>query len=103
MFIILLLHLIILDLYWPVTANKWAAWLTIYKKSPGWFIYCESVMMNVSKYHQPEHVSEAERCDAQLNIPLCVCAHMAKANAPLMIRSRSPLNQIPLRSHSHII
>ncbi len=38
---------------------------------------------------QPEHVSEAER----FNIPLCVCAPL-KANAPLMIRSRSPVNRI---------
>ncbi len=44
---------------------------------------------------QPEHVSEAER----FNIPLCVCAF---ANAPLMFRSRLPVNQILLRSRSHI-
>ncbi len=53
-----------------------------------------------------EHVSEAEKCDAQLNIPF-VGVHSsqsltAKANAPLMFRSRSPVNQIPLRSRSDI-
>ncbi len=51
---------------------------------------------------QPEHVSEAER----FNIPLCVCAlaqsFTAKANAPLMIRSDSPVNRIPLKSPAHI-
>ncbi len=40
---------------------------------------------------QPEHVSEAD-----------VQSFMAKANAPLMIRSRSPVNRIPLRSRAHI-
>ncbi len=52
---------------------------------------------------QPEHVSESE----QFNIPLCVCVRSAqsftaKANAPLMFRSRSPVNRIPLRSRAHI-
>ncbi len=40
---------------------------------------------------QPEHVSEAD-----------VQSFTAKANAPLMIRSRSPVNRIPLRSRAHI-
>ncbi len=48
---------------------------------------------------QPEHVSEA--------IFRSVCVRSAqsftaKANAPLMIRSRSPVNRIPLRSRAHI-
>ncbi len=50
---------------------------------------------------QPEHVSEAER----LNIPLCVRSAQsftAKANALLMIRSRSPVNRILLKSRTHI-
>ncbi len=42
---------------------------------------------------QPEHVSEAER----FNIPLCVCALRSVAHgqskAPLMFRSRSPVNR----------
>jgi len=47
---------------------------------------------------QPEHVSEAT---------LCVCVRSAqsftaKANAPLMIRSRSPVDRIPLKSRAHI-
>ncbi len=48
-------------------------------------------------------MSEAERCDAQLNVPLCVRRSAqslaAKANAPLMFRSCSPVNQIPLRHY----
>ncbi len=53
-----------------------------------------------------EHVSEAERCDAQLDIPLCrralrsIQSLPAKANGPLMFCS--PVNQIPLGSHSDI-
>ncbi len=52
---------------------------------------------------QPEHVSKSER----FNIPLCVCVRTAqsftaKTNAPLMFRSRSPVNRIPLRSRAHI-
>ncbi len=52
---------------------------------------------------QPEHVSEAKR----FNIPLCVCVRSsqsftAKTNAPLMFRSLSPVNRIPLKSPAHI-
>ncbi len=51
---------------------------------------------------QPEHVSEAER----FNIPLCVCVLRSvvhgQINAPLMFRSRSPVNRIPLKSRAHI-
>ncbi len=47
----------------------------------------------------------AERCDVQLNIPLCVCVRSAqsltdKANTPIMCCSR--VNQIPLRARSDI-
>ncbi len=50
---------------------------------------------------QPEHVSEAERL-------FCfVCARSAqsftaKTNAPLMFRSPSPVNWIPIKSRAHI-
>ncbi len=48
--------------------------------------------ISLSLHSQPENVSEEERCDAQLNIPLCgMCSSQsltAKANAPLMFRSR---------------
>ncbi len=51
-----------------------------------------------------EHVSEVERCDAQLNIPLCVCvlrsvAHgqsKRSANAPLMLTGKPNPAQITL-------
>ncbi len=53
---------------------------------------------------QPEHVSEAERCDAQLNIPLCVCAlhsvvhgqRKRSANVPLMLTGKPNPAQITL-------
>ncbi len=50
---------------------------------------------------QPEHVSGAVQYSA-----LCVLrsaqSFTAKANAPLMFRSRSPVNRIPFRSRAHI-
>jgi len=53
-----------------------------------------------------EPVSEAKQCDAQLDIPLCgralrSVAH-GQSNALLMFHSRSPVNQIPLRSRTDI-
>ncbi len=51
-----------------------------------------------------DHVSEAEWRSAQY-CALWVCTPQlltAKANAPLMFRSRSPVNQIPHRSRSDI-
>ncbi len=53
---------------------------------------------------QPEHVSEVKRSGS---IFCCVCVRsaqsfMAKANAPLMFRSRSQVNRIPLKSRAHI-
>ncbi len=53
---------------------------------------------------QPEHVSEVKRSGSILRF-VCVRSAQsftAKANAPLMFRSRSPVNQIPLRSRAHI-
>ncbi len=53
---------------------------------------------------QPEHVSEAERCDAQLNYPLCgralrsVAHGQSKhsANVPLMLSGKPNPTQIML-------
>ncbi len=55
-----------------------------------------------------EHVSEAERSSVTLSSILrfvgvrSAQSLTAKANSPLMFRSRSPVNQIPLRSCSDI-
>ncbi len=78
---------------------------------PKWFVNDSHAAVQRNSLSKPllsvnphlTHVSEAERCE----IFLFVCVRSAqsltaKANAPLMFRSRSPVNRIPLRSRAHI-
>ncbi len=111
-FIFMKIFVKILTVLWMRILNWW-------RTAVGWKLYCRShdnantvdvVCLNSIKtthvgWRQSEHVSNILKYVSSIFRFVGVRSAqllMAKANAPLMFRSRSPVNQIPLRSRSDI-